>query len=189
MGVYPHIYLNRKLELLLDLNMNRRYDNYLVKKYAPLYQDRHKPMTHTAMCWGFDVGDGWFNLINTLSYVLCNKWLSAQEGYLEIKDRLGERRFPDSRHDNDFNWLITEKRIQSAKDEMDMEAEKVPVVTQVKEKFGSLRFYTNTSTDQQQSYINFAEVLSASTCEVCGKKAKRNSYGWIRARCKEHWNG
>src|SRR5687768_16198040 len=41
-------------------------------------------------------------------------------------------------------------------------------VDQVKEKFGSLRFYMHTSTDEMDEMIRAAEAKSMETCEECG---------------------
>lgn len=166
--------------------MNRRYDRYLVQKYEPLYRDRFSPMTHTAMCWGFSVGDGWFNIINRLSALLCSEWLNAKADYDYMKEREGCLMFDGK--PSEFNTIITAERIQSAKTAMNEAVESVPVVTQVKEKYGTLRFYTSASTNEQRAYINFAESMSAVTCEVCGNKGKRSDYGWVETRCREHEN-
>lgn len=164
--------------------MNRHYDRYLVQKYEPLYRDRFSPMTHTAMCWGFEVDDGWFNIINQLSTLLCSEWLNAKREYDYIKDRAGCLRFDVA--PSKYNTIVTAEMIQSAKTAMDGEAEKVPVATQVKEKYGTLRFYVSNGTDAHYAYIDFAERLSAVTCEVCGNRGRRNHYGWITTRCREH---
>lgn len=165
--------------------MNRHYDRYLVKKYQPLYADRYQPMTHTAMCWGFEVGDGWFNIINNLSYLLCYEWLSTKKDYERIAGRIGELKYPSLKAD-DYNPIITEDMILSAYNVMEEEAKKVPVATQVKEKYGTLRFYINGGTDKQYALIDFAEMMSGTTCEVCGKPGKQSKGGWVVTRCKEH---
>ena len=46
--------------------MKQEFDELLCKQYPKIFRDRHAPMTETCMCWGFDVGDGWFNIINQL---------------------------------------------------------------------------------------------------------------------------
>jgi hypothetical protein len=56
-------------------------------------------------------------------------------------------------------------------------------VTQVKEKFGSLRFYTWSSTDEIEDRIEKAERESGKTCEWCGKFGKRRDKGWIVTMC------
>ena len=164
--------------------MNRHYDRYLVKKYAPMFRDRYGDMRTTAMCWGFGVGDGWFNIINTLCGLICSQWLRAKENYDEIKYRVGKRRYDNI--DKEWNKIVTQEQVDAAKATMDEEEAKIPVVSQVKEKFGGLRFYVNGATDEQYAYINFAESMSYRTCEVCSDKGKPNRGGWIVTRCRKH---
>jgi hypothetical protein len=70
------------------------------------------------------------------------------------------------------------------------------VATQVKEKFGQLRFYVKyittengglDITEKQRAAIEFAEFMSARTCDVCGKRGEIIKGGMpIVTRCKEH---
>ena len=56
---------------------------------------------------------------------------------------------------------------------------------QVKEKFGSLRFYVSYGTDEMFTLIDEAETRSESICEVCGKPGiMRKDYGWIYTSCE-----
>jgi len=58
-------------------------------------------------------------------------------------------------------------------------------VDQVKEKFGTLRFYC-ASNDRIRQYVRFAERLSAVTCEECGKPGRMGQRGGgYRTSCKE----
>jgi hypothetical protein len=43
--------------------MNAELTRKLVKRFPVLYQDYDSPMTQTCLCWGFDHGDGWFEII------------------------------------------------------------------------------------------------------------------------------
>lgn len=164
--------------------MNKHYDRYLTKKYAPLYRDRYGDMRTTAMCWGFDVGDGWFNIINTLSLLLCADWVWAKDDYNRLKELEGQREFGD--WDVEYNKIVTPEMVEKARLKMLEEETKVPVAIQVKEKFGTLRFYTAGATDVHQAFIDYATILSAYTCEICGHKGKLNKGGWLSVRCKEH---
>ena len=56
-------------------------------------------------------------------------------------------------------------------------------VIQVKEKFGTLRFYTNWGDKKIYEMITDAENLSASTCEHCGKLGKSRKGSWIKVLC------
>lgn len=166
--------------------MNKRYDQYLVKKYEPLYRDRYGNMQTTAMCWGFEVGDGWFSIINNLSHFLCAKWLEAKREYEYVKDRLGLKKY-DWPGEVEWNVTVTQEVIDEAFAKMQAEAELVPVAIQVKEKYGTLRFYINRGSDEQWAYIAFAEAMSACTCEICGNRGRvSRGMGWVTTRCKEH---
>ena len=60
-------------------------------------------------------------------------------------------------------------------------------VKQVKEKFGTLRFYMGIAHDGIHAAIEKAEAASAVTCESCGKPGcSRNNGGWISVLCDEH---
>jgi len=59
-------------------------------------------------------------------------------------------------------------------------------VKQVKEKFGTLRFYMGIAHDGIRAAIDRAEQESAVTCETCGKPGKIRSGGWISVLCDEH---
>jgi len=69
--------------------------------------------------------------------------------------------------------------------------------TQIKEKYGSLRFYINFNNDEisdkdfNETFWNLAnkiveevEEKSYYICELCGKPGKINGTGWYRCLCK-----
>jgi hypothetical protein len=59
-------------------------------------------------------------------------------------------------------------------------------ILQIKEKFGSLRIYTNFTSDLIDTLINKAELESEKICEDCGKKGKIINYnGWLRCQCSK----
>ncbi len=57
---------------------------------------------------------------------------------------------------------------------------------QIKEKFGSLRFYADCCEGYQHDTISRAEMKSEVTCEVCGKPGKISGKYWLKATCEEH---
>jgi hypothetical protein len=68
---------------------------------------------------------------------------------------------------------------------------KYPVIFQIKEKFGGLRFYCSFEDEESYNiiskYIKEAELESEKTCEICGKKGKiENIRGWLQCLCKKH---
>ena len=62
------------------------------------------------------------------------------------------------------------------------------VIDQIKEKFGSLRFYATGVGEDGQKLIHEAEVKSAEICEDCGQPGKSRSGGWVRTLCDKHAN-
>ena len=56
-------------------------------------------------------------------------------------------------------------------------------VVQVKEKFGSLRFYTNYSTDATDKVIEKMEEECDKTCERCGAPGTLRTDGWWQVLC------
>jgi hypothetical protein len=60
------------------------------------------------------------------------------------------------------------------------------VVEQIKEKFGTLRFYATGGNDYTDGLITMAESMSGILCEQCGAPGERRHGGWIRTLCDEH---
>lgn len=56
-------------------------------------------------------------------------------------------------------------------------------ITEIKEKWGGLRWYDNGSTTEMQDIIDKYESLSFRTCINCGKPAKWVTRGWISPYC------
>ena len=60
-------------------------------------------------------------------------------------------------------------------------------VHQVKEKYGTLRFYTGGATDKMYEIIRQYERVSAVTCEVCGEVGQIRPGGWVATLCDTHY--
>lgn len=61
----------------------------------------------------------------------------------------------------------------------------VTKVTQIKEKFGGLRFYVNGTSDENWDLIEFAENKSYTICESCGAQSNVGTLntGWLTTKC------
>lgn len=127
--------------------MKKELDEALCKDFPQLYRDRCGDMRNTCMCWGFECGDGWEQIIRSLSAVLSAQIKNLPSKYDETRDRFR--------------------------------------ASQVKEKFGTLRFYMSYETEEMYGAISMAEEMSAITCEVCGKPGKLYNDGWCVTRCEE----
>lgn len=62
-------------------------------------------------------------------------------------------------------------------------------ICQVKEKFGSLRFYISSGNTEIFNRIHVAEAESCVTCERCGTAGQLRGGGWLATLCEEHADG
>jgi hypothetical protein len=63
-----------------------------------------------------------------------------------------------------------------------------PKVAQIKEKFGTLRFYVNFYECCLKEPISKAEEASKVTCELCGDPASLKDHcGWYSVKCDKCW--
>jgi len=175
--------------------MRQELDEYLCKVYPKMMVNREKPMTETAMCWGFDCGDGWFNILNQLMGNIQNHidWRERQREVSIKFNRMAEQlKAGDSTlFDEEYKDLtgldFKEKRRQELIDRFPIDIpEPIAQVTldQVKEKFGTLRFYYSGGDDYIRGMVSLAESLSGVTCESCGNPSEvQNDGGWMRSIC------
>jgi hypothetical protein len=171
--------------------VKRALDERLCTTYPELFRDRHKPMTETAMCWGFACGDGWYPLIDRLCRMLTADLRYAQSqlnhtenAYAKLQTTMEHLPEHERVYLESSRAHYTPETIEAHRAEVARLQQSVPVVAQVKEKFGGLRFYVDGGTEKHWAYIRFAEAMSYSICEECG--ATRNvsqTVGWIRTIC------
>ena len=166
--------------------MRKELDEALCAKYPLIFKDRKANMQVTAMCWGLECGDGWYNIIDVLCGMLTSDYRHAQSRYESIKDKVGQPTFGFKDNGDPVGKIITQELIDEAKAKLDEETLKVPVASQVKEKFGGLRFYVNGATDKHWNYISIAENFSYRTCEQCGAPGKTYTDGWHTTLCDIH---
>lgn len=125
------------------------------------------------------VGDGWLGLLETLCTLLYEPYVRAKDNYDRICKAVGTAPYPGAE-------VITDKHIQKALLALQKAEANLPRVVQVKEKFGTLRFYADQVDERAQAYIDFAEHMSGRVCEVCGAPGKLGGKGWIRTLCETH---
>jgi hypothetical protein len=76
--------------------MKDELDQRLCQRYGAIFANRHLPASQSCLAWGFQCGDGWFNLINTLCSLLqqeTEKRGAPQVTALQVKEKFGELRF------------------------------------------------------------------------------------------------
>jgi hypothetical protein len=179
--------------------MRKELDEQLVKKYPKIFRDRYKSMAETAMCWGFECGDGWYDILDLLCGQIHHhvEWKRSQRARALRYNRLLARAIK-----GDTSGLIkyytygnrsTEDTLNNVKFEIKRnQYRQVPesvskvVASQVKEKFGTLSFYYNGGDDFVSGLVSMAESFSARTCEKCGELGKLRGEGWLYTACDLH---
>lgn len=156
--------------------MREELDAKLVADYPELYRNRFGNMKETLMCWGFCVDDGWYQIIDTLSAALVGPHQRAKKDLEFWTNHLGKTVWGTR--------VGTQEDIDRAQKKFDETP--CPVAVQVKEKFGTLRFYVDGATDVQYNYIEFAELMSSRTCEKCGQPGETYPIGWHQTLCEKH---
>lgn len=110
--------------------MNEKNTEHLLKTYPDLYEHNYN----------FACGDGWFNLIETLSSEIQS-----------IVDKIGPHGYCE--------------------------------VSDVKEKYGTLRFYAEASHPEIEKLIDKAESESSKICEICGSPGTIRGSVWFSTYC------
>jgi hypothetical protein len=181
--------------------MSPELDEGLVAKYPKIFNNRYSDMRVTAMCWGFSHGDGWYNIIDMMCSNIQNhidhtrKERSRALRYNRALSRSTKdnveplvKYFSHGREVNDWHIKMSHEDF----DDIEPQCKIVPpacpqvVASQVKEKFGTLRFYYSGGDDYVSGVIRFAESMSCVTCEVCGAPGETSGRSWIRTLCETH---
>lgn len=80
-----------------------------------------------------------------------------------------------------LQWLVDRGQLPE-----DYEPIEQVTVSQIKEKFGELRFYYDGGDDHINGLVIMAEEWASRTCEECGKPGTARRDGWIKTLCDEH---
>jgi len=146
--------------------MKPELDAQLCERYPKMMVNRNKSMMETTMYWGFECGDGWFDILDQL--------MGNIQHHIDWKERQRE--------------VAIRFNSKAASGEMREVPKEISQVTvdQVKEKFGTLRFYYTGGDDYIDGLVSMAESMSGVTCETCGNPGKSTGGGWIKTVCEAH---
>jgi len=174
--------------------MKEELDSYLCTTYPKMFVNRNASMQETAMCWGFCCGDGWFQILRNLCQNIQSHidWKNSQRQVQIDLFNAREQGF-------DSVLKLCQGRSAFASDWDHERAEEIMansvvipdeipqvVVAQVKEKFGTLRFYYDGGDEYISGLVRMAESMSGVTCEECGAPGTTNGGGWVRTLCEKH---
>lgn len=153
--------------------MREELDKQLHEKYPLIFSGRYG---------GLCVGDGWYNILDAMCANIQHhiNWRLEQ---IEAAHRFNKE-LAAAQVTNFENWPDWKSREPR---EIPLPIEQV-VATQVKEKFGDLRFYYRGGDERIDGVVRMAESMSGRTCEDCGAPGTHSSGGWIRTLCEEHKN-
>lgn len=159
--------------------MSPALDKQICEKYPSIFVNRNESYKNSCMAWGFSCGDGWYDIIDNLCEACTNLYST------------GVSLNPSDAFNNGGNAFL---EISPPKF----------IASQVKEKFGTLRFYYRLEFDKKASelqesgrypeitqifnsynsyidgIIHLSEIISSKTCEVSGKAGELHVSGGHR---------
>jgi len=151
--------------------MNPELEKQLIEKYPKIFQITEGRKMMPFPMFGFECGDGWYNLLNTLCFQI--------QSYIDFREEMNEH-------------IVRRNKKADPEGQIDQQLllESIPqaVVSQVKEKFGTLRFYYDGGDECIDGMVRMAEAMSAVTCEVCGDAGQLRGRGWYYTSCDKHAN-
>ena len=183
--------------------MSPHLDESLCTKYPLIFANRHASMMETLMCWGFDCGDGWYDIIDTMCNLIqnhidgnnnyrqyCIERNNIVEAYKsgnkELYDELVKNHFSCKDFSEDYIQKHIESWVKLPPAVVPEEVNQVNAV-QVKEKFGRLNFYYDYGDEYIRGVVRMSEAMSCVTCMECGKPGQMVTKGWWHVACDEHW--
>jgi hypothetical protein len=137
----------------------------LIEKYPKIFRTDETTRLESFSMFGMECGSGWYNLIDTLCFQIQDHidWRIKSNELIERN----KKKYPD--YNQTPCELIPQVR-----------------VTQVKEKFGTLRFYYDGGDELISGLVTMAEAMSSRICETCGNPGKIRGRSWFYTACDEH---
>jgi hypothetical protein len=172
--------------------MNNKNYNDLIKKYPdlfPIQEDSQEPFA----LFGFECDIGWYDIIENACQIIysdykhySNYFNSFKKDLENIEKTITLRQEWDK--DKSREWIIqkTEESFKFYSEKLTNEKTTLPITAQIKEKYGTLRWYVDTTNRCHQKIIDFTELMSEITCETCGARGKTYRIGWHKTLCIEH---
>jgi hypothetical protein len=160
--------------------MKKKLELQLVEKYPVIFQEYGGDMRKTCMYWGFECGDGWYNLINSLCQSINSliKDKNIKVVAHQVKEKLGGLRFYYGIEPNQTLIGRIDYRIRGF-----MFKRKWGVAYWKLVDFRK-KFYV-TMREKISDSVNRAKIQSYKVCEICGKPGTRIGGSWIKTLCEE----
>jgi hypothetical protein len=163
--------------------MNDELTKYLVEKYPKILKQSDVNKDHCYGLFGIECSDGWFLHLDRMFNSIQSMIDFSESNYENLQ-----------RHYNKLPWykklmsLYKRSRYHYFRNNQTP----IPQVTalQIKEKFGTLRFYYTGGDERITPIVDFYESYTQYICEDCGSTVDVGSTsGWIRNVCQKHAKG
>lgn len=152
--------------------------------FTSLYKSK-KGDVITPIQFGLECGDGWHIILHAL-FANISGHIASKKKYPTkvVKPEIARKFFNRvNRMPYKYNKFFSKFRRRFEH----MVATEIDVdITQVKEKYGTLRIYYNGGDDEIGGMIDMAEMMSIYTCELCGSTENVGiTLGWNTTCCKK----
>lgn len=173
--------------------MNPQLEQRLCEKYPDIFANRHKSIQESPMAFGFECGDGWYDIIDTMCELI--------KFHVEHQNQQNKRNI-------EYNEIFTQGpealkeyilKTYSSNDRIEKDLARalhdgpraVPqaitvTADQVKQKYGTLRFYYTGGNDMISGIVSMAEAMSGKVCEECGAPGITKGKRWVYTTCDLH---
>jgi hypothetical protein len=151
----------------------------LVKRFPIIFRDYKEDPRNTPMAWGFECGDGWFQLI----WDLCENIEKLAEGkdiYIiaeQVKQKFGRLRF----YYHPVSEKLSKYRIRNFMFQKRLGKEYHAISGIRKKIWKSVE-------EKIDDAINKAESDSGKICEKCGNPGELSGKSYVQTLCKECFN-
>ena len=152
--------------------MTPELEQHIREKYPLIFSHRCE----------MSINDGWFDIIDLLCDNIQHRIDNA------VKQRQYAIEWNDQVNDPDNDWSDKSSFIKREERVVPDLIEQV-VVRQIKEKFGTLRFYYDGGDEYIRGLDAMAASMTSRTCEECGSPGTSRStkkQRWIRVLCDKH---
>ena len=161
--------------------------------------EKHKKMFPSDHGFGFEFSQGWFPMIAVMcDYIQSRIDYSIKSQKYALKYNAALKKLTEKGNWGPFLKLLRLDEATLSEVRRDEISKRTPlavpeiipqvVMTQIKEKFGTLRIYYTGGDEAIYGATSMVEGLSGIMCDVCGAPGIQVGSGWISTRCKDHAN-
>jgi hypothetical protein len=135
--------------------MNESLSKELCDKYPSLFSLKDNNREPIG-AYGIECDDGWYDILSSICFMV-----DQHERNIE-----GNNKYRISQNQNPIDYEPFQ-------------------FTQIKEKCGGLRVYSNGGDEYTRGLIGMAECWSYKSCEICGNKGQTTKHGWLKTICEK----